>query len=47
MWEMDAMEGNQGGPDKHDDQHETEAARTAARTLLVQKKNILETIKDF
>ena len=31
---MDAMEVTQGGPDTHDDPHETGAARTAARPLL-------------
>ena len=36
MWEMDAMEVTQGGPDTHEDPHETGAARTAARLLLVQ-----------
>ena len=47
MWEMDAMEVTQGGPDTHDDLHEMWAARTAVRPLLVQKKNILETTKSF
>ena len=46
MWVMDAMEVTQGGPDKYDDPHETRAARTAARPLLVQK-NLSETIKSF
>ena len=36
---MDAMEVTQGGPDTHDDPHETVAARTAARPLLVQKNH--------
>ena len=36
----------QGGPDTHDDPHETGAARTAARPLIVQK-NHLETIKSL
>ena len=39
MWEMDAMEVTQGGPDTPDDPHETGAARTAARPLLVQKNH--------
>ena len=38
MWEMDAMEVTQGGPDTHDDLHKKGAARTAARPFLVQKK---------
>ena len=42
IWEMDAMELTQGGPDTHDDPHETGAARTAARPL-----HIFETIKSF
>ena len=46
MREMDAIEVTQGGPETHDDTHETGAARTAARPLLVQK-TILETIKSF
>ena len=37
--EMDAMEVTQGGTDTHDDPHETGAARTAARPLLVQKNH--------
>ena len=37
IWEMDAMEVTQGGPDTHDDTHETVATRTDARPLLVQK----------
>ena len=39
MWEMDAMEVTQGGPDTHDDPHQTVAVRTAARPLLVQKNH--------
>ena len=39
MWEMDALEVTQGGPDTHDDPHETGAARMAARPLRVQKKH--------
>ena len=38
MWEMDEMEVTQGGPDTPDDPHETGAAQTTARPLLVQKK---------
>ena len=38
IWEMDAIEVTQGGPDTHDHPHETVAAQTAARPLLVQKK---------
>ena len=37
MWEMGAMELTTAGPDTPDDPHETGAARTAARPLLVQK----------
>ena len=39
LWEMDAMEITQGGPDAHDDPHEMGAARTDARPLLVQKNH--------
>ena len=39
MWEIDAMEVTQGGPDTHYDLHKTGAARTAARPLLVQKNH--------
>ena len=38
MWEMDAMEVTQGGSDTHYEPHETGAAQTAARPLIVQKK---------
>ena len=38
IWEMDAMELTQGGPDTHDNPHKTGAAQTAARPLLVQKE---------
>ena len=37
MWEMDAMEATQGGPDTHNDPHKTEATLTAAKPLLLQK----------
>ena len=37
MWEMDGMELTTGGPNTHDDPHETGAARKAARPLLFQK----------
>ena len=36
---MDDMEVTQGGPDTHDDPHETGAARTAAKPLLVHKNH--------
>ena len=39
MWEIGAMELTKGGPYTHDDPHETGAARTAARPLLVQKNH--------
>ena len=35
-----------GGPDTHDDPHETGAARKAAQALFVQKKH-LKSIKSF
>ena len=41
------MEVTQGGPDTHDDPHETGSARRAVRPLIVQKKTMLETIKIF
>ena len=39
MWEMGVMELTTGGPDIHDDPHETGAVRPAARPLLVQKNH--------
>ena len=36
----------QGGPDPHDDPHETEAARTAAQAFY-GRKTILDSIKRF
>ena len=47
MGEMGAMGLDTGGPDTHDDPHETVAARTACETPPFAKKNILETIKSF
>ena len=44
MWAMGTMELTTGGPDTHDDPHETGAARKAAQGLYVQK-TILESIK--
>ena len=41
------MELTQNGPDTHDGPHETGAARTAARPLLVQKKTFLKLLKVF
>ena len=41
---MGTMELTTGGPDTHDDPHETGAARKAAQCLSVQK-TILESIK--
>ena len=37
MWETDAMEVTQGGPETHNDPDKTGVARKAARPLLVQK----------
>ena len=39
MSEMDAMELTTGGPGTHDYPHETGAAQTAARPLVVQKNH--------
>ena len=39
MWAMGTMELTTGGPDTHDDPHETGAARKAAQALFVQKNH--------
>ena len=46
MWEMDAMEVTQGGPDTHDDLLKTGAKQTPRDPSLC-RKTILETIKSF
>ena len=39
MWAMEAMELTTGGPDTHDDPHETGAARKAVQGIFVQKNH--------